>query len=330
METSILYLQANEGIASNLKERFNAEGIEFINAASAAQAFELLAEREFYLTLSDGYIPDMRVHDFVDRCAREYPDMILDVCMDLTDPKYVPMIVNEDCVRKVFLPPWNIEDIVEGVKASIDEAHIHMDLVRRINELKNDEKTFAETIDRLRKSLLRQQYSYNKIAPFFNRVLDAFLKRRDLGSTYSSFVKKSCDKMLRLQTTAYFKISELRNIIYDNMTEAVKNKENVNIGDVKSCLYGEVPRSAMAELTFALWILAIVEGFKCEKATLNVDSRYVTSKKCEYKLSVIGEKKTDVPVDIQVYIANILGNIVDEYQKYDTADGWAYELRITI
>ena len=136
--------------------------------------------------------------------------------------------------------------------------------------------------------------------------------------------------MLRLQTTAYFKISELRNIIYDNMTEAVKNKENVNIGDVKSCLYGEVPRSAMADLTFALWILAVVEGFKCEKATLNVDSRYVTSKKCEYKLSVIGEKKTDVSVDIQVYIANILGNIVDEYQKYDTADGWAYELRITI
>ena len=140
MDKSILYLQANERIADSLKGRFNDEGIEFIHAASAAEAFELLGEREFYLLLSDGFIPDMRVHDFVQKCANEYPDMILDVCMDLTDPKYVPIIVNKECVRKVFLPPWNIEDIVEGVKASIDEAFIHRDLVRRINALKEDER----------------------------------------------------------------------------------------------------------------------------------------------------------------------------------------------
>ncbi len=330
MDTSILYLQANESIASNLKDRFNAEGIEFINAASAAQAFELLASREFYLTLSDGFIPDMRVHDFVEKCEKEYPDMILDVCMDLNDPKYVPLIVNKDCVRKVFLPPWNIEDIVENVKASIDEAHIHMDLVRRMEELAAEEKTFADTVDTLRKSLLRQQYSYNKIAPFFNRVLDAFLKRRDLGDVYRDFVRKSCDKMLRLQTTAYFKVSELRNIIYDNISDALKNSKNVTVGEVKSCLYGEVSRSAMADLTFSLWILAVVEGYKCDNAVINIDSRYVTTRKCEYKMSVTGEKITDAPVDIQVYIANILNNIVDEYQRYDTADGWAYELRVTL
>lgn len=330
MEASILYLQANESIASSLKDRFNAEGIEFINASSAVQAFDLLRERQFYLILSDGYIPDMRIHDFVDRCAREYPDTILDVCMDLKDPEYVPRIVNKDSVRKVFLPPWNIEDIVEGVKASIDEAHIHMDLVRRISELKAEEKTLAETIESLRKSLLRQQYSYNKLAPFFNRVLDAFLERRDLGKTYRSFVKKSCDKMLRLQTTAYFKVADLRDTIRDNMTEALKNNENVSVGEVKSCLYGEVSRASMADLTFALWILAVTEGYKCESATLSIDSRYVTSKKCEYKMSVDGVKKTDLSVDIQVFIANILGNIVDEYQKYDTPEGWAYELRIAI
>ena len=330
MDKSILYLQANERIADNLKGRFSDEGIEFIHASSAAQVFDLLKEREFYLTLTDGFIPDMRVHDFVEKCSSEYPDMILDVCMDLTSPEYVPIIVNEDNVRKVFLPPWNIEDIVEGVKASIDEAYIHRDLVRRINELKNDEKVFEDTLSALKASLIKQQYSYNKIAPFFNRVLDAFLERRQMGSAYSNFVKRSCDKMLRLQTTEYFKISEFKNIIYNNMADALKKNDGVNVGEVKSCLYGEVPRFAMADLTFSLWILAVIEGIKCEKATLNVDSRYVTSKKCEYRLNVIGTKKSEVAVDIQLYVANILGNIVDEYQKYDTADGWAYELRITL
>ena len=330
MDKSILYLQANERIADNLKGRFNDEGIEFIHAGSAAQVFELLQEREFYLVLSDGFIPDMRVHDFVQKCAREYPDVILNVCMDLTDPKYVPMIVNEECVRKVFLPPWNIEDIVEGVKASMDEAYIHMDLVRRINELSNDEKEFSDTLERLKVSLLRQQYSYNKIAPFFNRVLDAFLKRRDLDPYYVDFVKKSCDKMLRLQTISKFRVSDLKDIISENITGALKNNPGVTLGEVKSCLYGEVPRFAMADLTFSLWLLAVVESYKCEKAVLEVDSRYVTSRKCEYRLTVTGTKKTDAPVDIQVYIANILGHIIDEYQKYDTGDGWTYELRITL
>ncbi len=330
MEKSILYLQANERIANNLKGRFMDEGIEFIHAGSAAEAFELLKEREFYLTLSDGFIPDMRVHEFVKKCAVEYPDMILDVCTDLKDPQYIPMIVNEDCVRKVFLAPWNIDDIVEGVKASIDEAYIHRDLMRRLYDLENDEKTFTETIEKLKQALLKQQYSYNKIAPFFNRVLDAFLRRKDMGQTYSNFVKKSCDKMLRLQTTSYFKVSELKDTIHENMCDAVKKNGNVNIGEVRSCLYGEVPRSSMADLTFALWLLALIEGVKCSEATLGVESRYVTSKKCEYKLNVVGIKKADVAVEIQVYVANILGNIVDEYQKYDTNDGWAYELRITL
>ncbi len=330
MEKSILYLQANERIANNLKGRFNDEGIEFIHAGSAEEVFSLLKEREFYLTLSDGFIPDMRVHEFVKKCAKEYPDMILDVCTDLKDPQYIPMIVNEDCVRKVFLAPWNIDDIVEGVKASIDEAYIHRDLVRRLNDLENDEKNFAETIEKLKQALLKQQYSYNKIAPFFNRVLDAFLRLKDMGPSYSNFVKKSCDKMLRLQTTSYFKVSELKNIILENMEDALKKNDKVNVGEVKSCLYGEVPRSSMADLTFALWILALIEGVKCSQAVLNVDSRYVTSKKCEYRLSVTGTKKADVAVEIQLYVANILGNIVDEYQKYDTNDGWVYELRITL
>ncbi len=330
MDKSILYLQANERIANNLKGRFVDEGIEFIYAASAAEVFDLLTQREFYLLLSDGFIPDMRVHDFVQKCASEYPDMILDVCMDLTDPRYVPIIVNEDCVRKVFLPPWNIEDIVEGVKASIDEAFIHRDLVRRINELRADEESFAETIENLKTSLLKQQYSYNKMAPFFNRVLDAFIKRKNMDRTYSDFVKKTCDKMLRLQTTEYFKVSELTRIISEHMQDGLKSNPNVKVGGVKSCLYGEVPRASMADLTFSLWILSVVEARKCSNAMLDVESRYVTSKKCEYKLSVKGTRKEEVPVDIQVYVANILGNIVDEYQKYDTNDGWTYELRIAL
>ena len=93
--------------------------------------------------------------------------------------------------------------------------------MRRINALRADEESFADTIEKLRASLLKQQYSYNKMAPFFNRVLDAFIKRKNMDKIYSDFVKRSCDKMLRLQTTEYFKVSELPRIISEHMEDGL-------------------------------------------------------------------------------------------------------------
>lgn len=330
MEVSVLYLQANERIAQTLKDRFNSEGIEFLYASSAKEAFDMFAERDIYLTLTDGFIPDMRIHDFIQKVAREYPDMLVDVCVDLTDPQYIPRIVREECVRKVFLPPWNVEDIVEGVKASIDEAQIKSDLVRRINELKGEEKAFADTLKGLKNSLLKQQYSYNKIAPFFNRVMESFLRRGDYEDSFKHFVHRSCERMLRLQTTAAFKPSEMSRIIKSNLEESVSYYENVTVGEVNSCLFGDVPKSKMADLIFIMRLLAKVEGVKCKSAVLSVDSRYITSNKCEYSLKVDGTRRGDVSIDIQLFVANVLNAIVDEYQKYDTDNGWVYELRFSL
>ena len=330
MEVSVLYLQANERIAQTLKDRFNAEGIEFLYATSAGAAFELFAERDIYLTLTDGFIPDMRVHDFIQKVAREYPHMLVDVCVDLTDPQYIPQIVGEDCVRKVFLPPWNIDDIVEGVKASIDEAQIKSHLVERINELKEEEKAFSETLKGLRASLMKQQYSYNKIAPFFNRVMESFLARGEYEESFKHFVHRSCERMLRLQTTAAFKPSEMSRIIKNNIEESVSYYENVSVGEVNSCLFGDVPKSKMGDLIFILRLLAKVEGVKCKEAVLSVDSRYITSNNCEYSLKVEGNRRGDVSIDIQMFVAGVLNAIVDEYQKYDIDNGWVYELRFSL
>ena len=270
METSVLYLQANERIAKTLKDKFNFEGIEFLFVKSAKEAFEMYEARDIYLTLSDCFIPDMRMHDFVQKISREYPDMLVDVCMDLSDPKYLEQIVREDCVRKVFLPPWNVDDIVEGVKASIDEAQIKTDLLRRISELKEQEANFNATLKGLKKSLLKQQYSYNKIAPFFNRVMEAFIKRGDYEDSFKLFVHRSCERMLRLQTTSAFKPELMTELIRSNMEDAIKDYEGVEIGEVKSCLIGDVPKSRMADLIFMLRLFAKVEGKKCESAVLSV------------------------------------------------------------
>lgn len=330
MEVSILYLQANERIAQTLKDRFGLEGIEFLSVGTAAEAFEMYGQRDIYLTLTDGFIPDMRTHDFVQKISREFPNMIVDVCMDLKDPQYIPRVVREECVRKVFLPPWNIDDIVDGVKASIDEAQIKNDLVRRINDLKKEESIFAETLSTLKKSLIRQQYSYNKISPFFERVMESFIRRGNYDESFKTFVRRSCARMLRLQTTTAYRSQDMGRIIKENMTESVSVYENVSVGTVNCCLMGDVAKSKMADLTFIMRMLAKVEGVKCSEAVLSVDSRYITSNNCEFSLTVKGKKRGDVSIDIQMFVAGVLTAIVDEYQKYDIDDGWVYELRFSI
>lgn len=330
MEVSVLYLQANERIAQTLKDRFNMEEIEFLSASSAKEAFEMYSQRDIYLTLTDGFIPDMRIHDFAQKLSREYPNMILDVCMDLADPQYIPQVVREECVRKVFLPPWNIDDIVEGVKASIDEAQIKSDFVKRIGELRAEEDAFSDTLKGLKNALLKQQYSYNKIAPFFNRVMESFIAHGDYEDSFKHFVKRSCERMLRLQTTSSFKAQDMARLIKTNLEESVAYYEQVTVGEVNSCLFGDVPKSKMADLIFVMRLLAKVEGVKCQKAVLSVDSRYITCNNCEYRLNVAGLRRGDVSIDIQLFTANVLGAVVDEYQKYDTDDGWVYELRFSL
>ena len=96
--------------------------------------------------------------------------------------------------------------------------------------------------------------------------------------------------------------------------------------------FGLVFEEHLPECT-PLYDIAIKKGSTVAKKTDPVNEMYeVNSIKdgiatCYHKVS---EKKEEIPVDIQVYVANILGNIIDEYQKYDTNDGWTYELRITL
>ncbi|HOO28036.1 MAG TPA: hypothetical protein PLU43_06190, partial [Lachnospiraceae bacterium] len=109
MEKNILYIQSNEDVAESFREKFAERGIELIVAASASEAFQVMREREITLLLIDINIPDMRLRNLVEVCTRDFPGVILNVCVDVLSPLLITKLVNRHRIHKIFVAPWNVD-----------------------------------------------------------------------------------------------------------------------------------------------------------------------------------------------------------------------------
>lgn len=325
MDISILYLQANEEVARTIKDKFERENVEFLVTQTAEQAFAIYKERDIFLTLVDSYIKDMRLKDFVSRCSREYPQMLLNICMDISDPDYIPTIVSEPSVRKVFLPPWNIEDIVDGLAASLDEAYIRHDLYVRKQEFEAEEEGFNNTLKKLKEALVRQQYSYNKLEPFFAKLLNNYLARNDVDKTTTEYLRMSCELMLRLQTTTALRVADIEELIRNSI---LKMSPGVRIDKVENCIMGGVARSCMADIIFLVTIIVKLETYRRSNVSVSIDSRYVSSTNCEYTVVVKGNKESEISEQAVSFVKGVLATMTAESSINDGDDELSVVMRI--
>lgn len=310
MEVSILYLQTNEEVAATLKDRFDLNDMEFIAVKSAAEALEMLSQRDFLLILIDSYIPDMKQIDFVRRVSKEYPDIVMNVCTDIADPKHVPAISGIRRVTKIYLPPWEIEEILDGVSASIDAICLERDLARRQIELSSDMLQFEGTLASLKDALIKQRFSYYKLRNVLKPYIDALVKvsnaevlsEEDLHSKgnnisavrserdeYCKFVRDACEKMLRLMTTAKLEVEKLDEIMRGDFYTSFMDYASIHLNQVDSCLIGNAARDVVAELCFCIWIVSKYQTKRISSGTISISSRYLTSVSCEYTISVEGD-----------------------------------------
>lgn len=329
MDFSILYLQANEQVADTIKSRFDESEIEFLIASQVDEAFQIFNERVVALTLVDANIAGMKVYDFIKKCVEQYPEMLICVCMDLTDAEHVMKVINSGNVKRVFLPPWNIEEIVEGVYATVDEARIKNDFVNRKREFTSEEEVFETTLLKLKNSLLRQQYSYNKIEPFFNKTLDAFISESSSDDNAKRFIKKACNKILLINTAVALKSDTLVERIYKDCDEIAKEYASFKVEKIDSCIMGDVPKNKLGAVAFMIWLLSYLEASNGQDVSLSVDSSYLTSSKCEFSVMLNGTNlgKNNA---MRVYAESILCALTQEYDVSNGKTGVRYDLRLSL
>ena len=333
MDISILYLQTNDEVARTLKDHLDLNNMEFLIVKSASEAFEMLSERQFLLLLVDSYIPDMKLMEFINKCTREYPDLILNVCMDTADPKHVPGISGIRRVTKIYLPPWEIEEIIDGVASSVDAACLENDLKRRQEELAADISQFESTLISLKDTLTKQRFSYYKLRDVLNPYLSAIVKisnaevltEEDLHSKgesatetkrardeYCEFVKNACEKLLRLMTTTKLEAGKLEEMFTVDALAGFKDNAAVALGEISSCLMGDIKRDVVAQLSFCLWLIAQYLKKRMTGGTITVSSRYLNSVTCEYTVAANGEFK-ECPDLYRHYIESVILTFAKEF-----------------
>lgn len=295
MEYSLIYIQANEKLGRTIREYLLKEDLEVLVAQSAAQAFEILEARRVALILMDSYIPDMRQRDLIDMLCSKYPKVILNICMDMADPTYLASVSAKPNVWKIHVPPLSIEKMVEGVLSSVDRMCIEKDFSDREASIREEEIKFEQTLANLKATLKRQQYSYNTIKPFFDAMLEGFYTKSGLDEKCRNLLRESAKKMLLLQTTASLKtgdlgntISEALRTIYTIETMDMQNK-HIEIENIDNCLKGEVNKKTLGNIVFSVWFSCLAELLECNEISVNVDSRYLSSDKCEFTVEILSE-----------------------------------------
>lgn len=328
MYSSVLYLQVNDRLAGVINSSFIDKDIEFMVATSAQEAIKVYSERDIMITIVDSPIPDMKLSDFVNKCEREYPRMRLDVCVDTLNAKFIGNISRHPNVGKIYLPPYDANEIVEGVFASLDEMCLARDLERRQEEQQAEEERLENTLANLRAALVRQQYSYNKLEPFFDKLIEVFQERSEWDEGTKHFLTKSCKKILKLETTASFKGHTLEEIIRNQLSEAIGSNKRIFIGDVKSSVNSDGDRSLVIKIVYLLWLLTLMVSKSTDELTIEVDSAGAKNEVIKYDFLARSEGAIWVDGNILEYVKCILECLTSEYDISEIDGGFKVSLEL--
>jgi EAL domain-containing protein (putative c-di-GMP-specific phosphodiesterase class I)/CheY-like chemotaxis protein len=123
----ILVVDDEPSILASTRRLLRREGYEILTAQSAREGFELLAQHEVQVILSDQRMPEMSGTEFLSRARELYPDTIRIVLSGYTDLESISDAINRGAIYKFLTKPWD-DDLLRD---NIHEAFRHYDTAQR-------------------------------------------------------------------------------------------------------------------------------------------------------------------------------------------------------
>lgn len=340
MDRTVLYVQPGAEAAELVKSKLVNEDVEFLVATTAKDALEIMNEREIMVVLTDCFIPDMKLLDFIKASVKSFPEVMLNVCVDVPDVQMVTNITNIRQVKKLYVEPWDVDEMAEGILATLDQMCIDNDFMKRQQVLIEERNQFETALNSLKEALLKQRYSYHKLEKALRPYLDAMIKLSQQESAYDKdsianassdaekmqkdeifrgLVVHSCEKMLRIMTTTKLEVDGLSEYIKSNMQGAVPKSGRIKVGNVSSSLVGNADRDKVALVVFCMWFLTLYQGYRLRTGTVEVDSYYMCDSMYRFEYSASGDENTSCAEEIHKYAMNLLTANCSEF-SYDVED----------
>lgn len=323
MISKVLYLQPSAEIAAKVEERFSdcKNEIEFEVVSSAVEAVKMLDQDDYTVLIADSFITDMKLLELVMKVEKQFPNVVMNVCVDLTDSKLVPAIANMRNVVKVYLYPWEIDNLVEGVKVSIDVARIRRDFAKRKSLLAKEQTDFEATLISLKETMHRQRYSYHKLKAVLNPFLDGTFEQiewpdgtiPEQTDALEKFVRQCCEKMLLLMTTSKIDAAGFEKNFVSDVSSDLNAAGSIAIKSFENSITDMATRDKLAAVWFVLWMVVMSQKEQYTDAVISISSKSVSTSKCRFVITVQGTGKQIHNEMIEDYVKNIAETFTDAF-----------------
>lgn len=331
MDTSILYIQPDENAVSLLKTALKDIECEFLVSTDGAGALETLASRPVDIMLIPPLLPDMKQSNLIEIIVRDYPDVLLNICVDTRDFKMIPIYTRYSNVKQLHIPPFAFPPMAESIHITLDELQIKNDYAAKEADIAKRKEVLTTSIDKVTRDLKRQQYSYNKLSALLNPIMQAtisisnpdYLSDDELSfdneeltplqkkrRKYTAFTCQAAEKMIRLQTTGAVNLDNIEETIVADLRAIISKAPYLTIENLDLTLVGDVTKRGLGAIWFSLWLLTRLQIFIAKQAVINIKSRYVTSTKFEITMTTTGTYKGDNVADEYRILVDALINTV--------------------
>lgn len=118
---TVLLVDDEPNVLRALNRLLRRDGYRILTADSAAAAFDVLAQHDVHVILSDQRMPQMCGTDFLQEVKSLYPQTVRIVLSGYTDLQTVTQAINRGAIYRFLTKPW--ED--DALRAHIKEAFMH-------------------------------------------------------------------------------------------------------------------------------------------------------------------------------------------------------------
>ncbi len=124
---TLLILDDEPNIINALSRLLRRDGYRILATTEAREAFQLLAENEVQVIISDQRMPEISGTEFLSQVKDIYPDTIRIVLSGFTDLESVTDAINQGAIYKFLTKPWEDDQLRQNVR----EAFIHQSAGQR-------------------------------------------------------------------------------------------------------------------------------------------------------------------------------------------------------
>ncbi|MBY6221892.1 EAL domain-containing protein [Marinobacter nauticus] len=115
-QKTLLLLDDEANIIRALTRTLRRDGYRILSTSSVKEAFELLAENEVQVIISDQRMPEMSGTDFLSEVKAIHPDTVRIVLSGYTDLKSVTEAINQGAIYKFLTKPWDDDQIRDHIR----------------------------------------------------------------------------------------------------------------------------------------------------------------------------------------------------------------------